>query len=249
MFWMHRKSQAAKVSAQAVVIESCEPRRLLSAATGSVAPIVDGLLSVSGTRHGDNIMISIDSGDNTQLDVVINGTQITQVSAADVTRIKVNGGNGMDHITVENTLMIPAELIGGNAKDILNGGAGNDTLEGDNGNDAMSGGGGDDYLFGGRGGDALDGADGNDTLSGGKGNDNLMGDADSDTLAGGVGDDSLSGGDGNDLVEGDDGNDDVDGGTGTDEIMGNGGHDHFHTGDSGSEKTDDSTETDDDVLA
>jgi len=249
MLWKNRKSAAAKVSVQAVLIEACESRRLLSAATGSVDPIVDGLLSVNGTRHSDNIMISVDGTDATKLDVVINGTQITQVNVADVTKIKVNGGNGMDHITVENTLTIPAELIGGNDKDVLNGGAGNDTLEGDNGNDAMSGGGGDDYLFGGRGSDALDGADGNDTLSGGKGNDHLMGDADADTLAGGVGDDDLSGGDGDDLVEGDDGNDDVDGGAGTDHIMGNGGHDHFHTGDSDSEKTDDSTEADDDVLA
>jgi len=249
MFWTNRKSAAAKVSAQAVLIEECESRRLLSAATGSADLGGDGLLTVNGTRHNDNIMISVDTVDSTQLDVVINGTQIKQVNVADVTRIKVNGGNGMDHITVENTLMIPAELIGGNAKDVLNGGAGNDTLEGDNGNDAMSGGGGDDYLFGGRGGDALDGADGNDTLSGGKGNDNLMGDADADTLAGGVGDDNLTGGDGDDLVEGDDGNDDVDGGAGTDHIMGNGGHDHFHTGDSDSEKSDDSTEADDDVLA
>lgn len=248
MFWKNRKSAAAKVSAQSVLIEACESRRLLSAATGSVDPIVDGLLSVSGTRHNDNVMISVDGTDPSLLDVVVNGNQLAQVNLADVTKIKVVGGNGSDHITIDNTLTIPAELIGGNAKDVLNGGAGDDTLEGDNGNDAMSGGGGDDYVFGGRGKDALDGADGNDTLSGGKGNDNLMGDADADTLSGGVGDDNLSGGDGDDLVEGDDGNDDVDGGAGTDHVMGNGGQDHFHTGDSDSEKTDDG-ETDDDVLA
>ncbi len=219
-------------------MEACETRRLLSHGGGS-AVLTDGLLTVNGTRRSDEIMVSVDMTDATKLDVVINGNQVNQVVLADVTGILVNGGNGNDHISIENTLTIPSTLMGGNGKDKLNGGAGNDVLDGDNGKDALSGGGGDDSISGGRGNDNLDGGDGNDTLSGGKGNDNLMGDAGTDTLAGGIGDDSLEGGDGNDLVEGDSGDDSLDGGAGDDSITGNDGQDHFNSGDSMTEKKDD----------
>jgi len=249
MFRTNRKAAAVKLSAQAVLIEACEPRRLLShgGAMGA-ATLTDGLLTVTGTRHSDEIMVSVDGTDATKLDVVINGTQVNQVVLADVTGILVNGGNGNDHITIENTLMIPATLMGGDGKDKLNGGAGDDVLEGDNGKDALSGGDGNDSLSGGRANDQLDGGNGDDVMSGGKGNDNLMGDADTDTMAGGIGDDTLSGGDGNDLVEGDSGDDSLDGGTGDDIVTGNTGHDHFSSGDNQTEKKDEDSGDSDSVM-
>jgi Ca2+-binding RTX toxin-like protein len=250
MFRTNRKNAAVKKSAQAVLIEACEPRRLLSHGGGGMATLTDGLLTVTGTRRSDEIMVSVDLTDATKLDVVINGNQVNQVVLADVTGILVNGGNGNDHITIENTLTIPSTLMGGNGKDKLNGGAGDDVLDGDNGKDALSGGGGDDALSGGRSNDNLDGGDGNDTLSGGKGNDNLMGDAGTDTLAGGIGDDTVSGGDGDDLVEGDTGDDSLDGGAGDDIVTGNMGHDHFNSGDSNTEKKDvESGDDDPQVIA
>jgi Ca2+-binding RTX toxin-like protein len=248
MFRSNRKTSAAKVSTQVVLIEACEPRRLLSHGGSGAATLADGLLTVTGTRRSDEIMVSVDLTDATKLDIVINGNQVNQVVLADVTGILVNGGNGNDHITIENTLTIPSTLMGGNGKDKLNGGAGNDVLDGDEGKDALSGGGGDDSLSGGRANDNLDGGDGNDTLSGGKGNDNLTGDAGTDTLAGGIGDDSVSGGDGDDLVEGGAGDDSLNGGTGNDIVTGNTGHDHFNSGDNQNEKKDVESGDDDPVV-
>src|SRR4051812_27777231 len=124
--------------ATAILIEAVEPRRLLSAA-GSAA-VADHLLSVVGTNHSDAIVVAVDSVDPTMLDVTINGTQVGQFLLSDVTGINVKAGNGHDHVSIESTLDIPATVMGGNGRDVLEGGMAADSLVGGNGKDVMSGG-------------------------------------------------------------------------------------------------------------
>jgi Ca2+-binding RTX toxin-like protein len=173
-----------------------------------MASLDANVLTVVGTKRSDEIVVAVDANDATHLLVTINGHAVGgPFTLADVTGILVKGGNGNDKITIENTLDIPATLMGGNGKDVLNGGMAGDDLLGGNGKDGMSGGLGDDNLAGGNGRDNLHGGDGDDVQSGGKGHAYLNGDADSDTLTGGTGDDTMDGGEGEDSITGGNGDD------------------------------------------
>ena len=165
-------------------------------------------------------------------------------------------------------------LVGGAGDDVLSGGDGEDTLSGGEGADMLVAGGGNDFLFGDAGDDwiyglsgnnFMMGGSGNDSILGGSGNDEIDGGADNDTINaqagddyvdGGNGNDTLSGGDGNDTVSGDAGDDSLDGGTGNDRLVGGDGNDvfivsdgndtidDFNSGNSGTLKDGDSTNTD-----
>src|SRR5689334_16398816 len=147
------KSDRVAAAAAAVVMEECEGRWMLAA--HATAALAGGVLTVIGTRHKDDIVIALNSGDATKLDVTRNGALVGEFDVADVTGIFVGARSGNDRVTIESTLNIPATLMGGEGKDTLNGGAGGDEMFGENGKDA------------------LDGGDGNDDLSGGRSNDNL----------------------------------------------------------------------------
>lgn len=124
-----------------------------------------------------------------------------------VTKIVADSGEENDLISFSEggrSILIPAELNGGNGDDTLRGGSESDLLDGGNGNDELTGGAGNDILWG----------NVNDTvfrafseenlewdiLYGGKGNDTLYGGVGDDWLVGGEGADSLDGGAGYDIV-------------------------------------------------
>lgn len=171
------------------------------------------LLFVTAGDGDNNIIISRDAGGH----LLANGEAVGAATVTNTNLIRVNGGDGNDVITLDETNgpLPAAQLNGGGGNDTLTGGGGNDQLSGQDGNDTLLGGGGGDRLTGGSGDDFIAGGAGNDTLSGGDGNDFLDGDQ---------GADAASLGAGNDVFRWDqgDGSDTVKGGSGFDELQFNG---------------------------
>ena len=98
--------------------------------------------------------------------VTIDGITTTVTPATH--RVVVYGNGGDDQIQVVGSLVVPAEMYGGD---------GNDRLKGNGANDILVGGDGDDMVVGGA---------GRDLLIGGTGVDKLVGDSDDDILIGAV---------------------------------------------------------------
>jgi Ca2+-binding RTX toxin-like protein len=174
-------------------------------------------LLVSGDDRDNNITISRDTaghlfGNGGAIHISPDGATV-----ANTDQIRVNGGDGNDVITLDETNgpLPAAALFGGDGNDTLTGGSANDQLFGQNGNDSLFGGAGNDILSGGSGNDFIAGGAGNDTLNGGDGNDFLDGDQGTDVAFLGAGNDVFrwDNGDGSDRVEG---------GTGFDEMLFNG---------------------------
>ncbi|TWU57910.1 dockerin type I domain-containing protein [Rubripirellula reticaptiva] len=193
--------------------------------------------------------------------VVVEAFGVTQVIDTDitpVTSIYVDAGDDFDVITIDESVTIPARIIGGSGTNHLTGGGGDDTIIGGNENDVIHGGGGADtittgnglnYVYGGpgrdtiTGGDDIDvieGEDGNDTIHGGKGDDVIHGGNGTDVLSGEAGFDYISGGNGFDTISGgadddelfgDNGDDTIDGDDGDDYIEGGNGLDTIHGND------------------
>ncbi|MEM9552012.1 MAG: fasciclin domain-containing protein, partial [Pseudomonadota bacterium] len=82
-------------------------------------------------------------------------------------------------------------LIGSRKADLIEGGGGNDKIFGLKGPDDLFGGDGNDKIFGGKGHDDLFGGEGDDRLFGGRGKDYLNGGAGDDKLLGGFGHDTF----------------------------------------------------------
>ncbi len=169
-------------------LERLEDRSLQTAAV--VATFTSGVLHIEGTAGKDTINVQ---QTNQQISVkgisiLVNGQAKSSISASDVTRIEVNGGDGNDTISLTPGRGQQAILI----STVLNGGVGNDSISGGDGND---------FIQGGDGADSLSGNGGNDSLVGGIGNDNLNGGNNEDTLQGGQGNDTLSGGLGRDQAD------------------------------------------------
>src|SRR5437764_13507474 len=77
-----------------VSFELLEGRKLLS------ATLENGVLTVTGTRHGDKMEISLDHEDPTKLNVQVND-ETSSFSLADITGgVVMNGGNGSDKMAV-----------------------------------------------------------------------------------------------------------------------------------------------------
>jgi hypothetical protein len=159
------------------------------------ATLQSGFLTVDGTNADDKITLRLQAA-NVQVDFGDDGTPDFSFSAADVTAIEVNGGNGDDTVRVDETtgvFTIPTTIDGGNGNDNLTGGSGDDTLVGGNGDDVLNGGAGTDTLQGGNGNDTIDGNRGNDPEFGGNGDDTFVwnpGEG-SDTIEGKNGNDTL----------------------------------------------------------
>lgn len=140
------------------------------------------------------------------------------------------------------------ELIGTDARDLLNGTPagdrifgrkggdtvealqGDDCVSGEQGADQLAGGDGDDRLLGGGGGDRLFGEAGDDHLNGNGGRDHLRGSSGDDSLFGENGADYLSGGSNDDRISGGRGRDSIRGESGDDLLFGGAGPDSIHTG-------------------
>ncbi len=242
--------------------ECLESRRLLSAS----AFLSHGVLHVNGGNASQNIVVGT-SADNSAVTVAINTGKKNGVNknfsgsfplSLGITRVDINGGNGADTITIDQSLRPfsiatringgngndtitagdEADTIdGGNGNDIINAGNGNNTVRGGNGNDSLTAGTGNDRINGANGKDSISAGDGNDTVLGGNGKDFIDAGAGNDLVYGGTGDDTLLGGDGNDRLWGDLGNDSVVGGSGDDTLggvlgnntlLGGAGNDKFH---------------------
>ena len=163
----------------------------------------------TGTDDNDQIIVSRDGNGH----LFGSGPLIDDATVFNTDVIRVNGGDGNDVITLDETNgpLPSAELLGGDGNDTLTGGSAADQLFGQDGNDSLFGRGGADDLSGGAGDDFIAGGAGNDTLFGGDGNDFLDGDQGTDIGFLGAGDDVFrwDPGDGSDIVEGDSGFDEM----------------------------------------
>jgi Ca2+-binding RTX toxin-like protein len=161
------------------------------------------IVQYNGTEDDDTLGLDETAGVITVSGVV---TGTADVTATDLERIDVNGGNGDDNI----------DLSGLSIEALVSGGAGNDDVDASGvtaSSVTISGGDGDDVLAGGDLADEISGGAGDDTITGNAGDDALYGGADSDEFR-------WDFEDGSDLVEGGTGVDHqfVDGDTGPDDI-------------------------------
>jgi len=222
-------------------IESLESRKMLA------ANLMNGSLSIFGTKLSDNIQVQVaTSGPHAgELQVDVNGQQ-SFFTVAQVNSIKIFGLGGNDQITVNDNVTIGATISGGKGNDNIKGGGGNDivhgdagidTIDGSLGNDTIDGDAGDDTIDGGDGNDNCHGDAGNDTINGDNGDDSISGDKGNDTIHGDTGNDSIHGNQGNDSIWGGDDDDTIDGDQGSDTVDGEGGNDNCH-GDQGNDNID-----------
>src|SRR3954469_20497192 len=115
--------------------ETLEPRQMLASTPLTVVttPTTNGLqLRVESGNKSDSIaIVPVDGGLK-----VTNGTWSTTVSG-NFTSIRIQGGRGSDHISVDPTITIPVTIWGGLGDDTLVGGSGNDNLYGQFGTDVL----------------------------------------------------------------------------------------------------------------
>ena len=142
------------------------------------AAVVNGTLTIAGTRGADAITIGV-GADPTKFQVDFGGAAATQsFDRAGFTAISVSLGRGDDVFSVA-----PQGQFN-NVPLTVHGGKGDDTIRGSNGNDLLIGGSGDDNIDGGRGADTELLGSGNDTalwlpgegsdvIDGGRGHDAL----------------------------------------------------------------------------
>ena len=250
-------NQAKKKSRKhALHLERLDARLVLAGVPGT-ATLTNGQLVVCGDDTDNTIIVS--NAADGRIFVSADFLDADEFfAAADVTSIRITGGDGAD--TIVATSLSTRATIEGDAgndtlfgtafDDTLLGGAGNDTIIAAGGNDTVNAGAGTDDVRGGNGDDILNGDEDNDTLFGGAGNDTLNGNDGDDTLLGGTGSDTANGGAGNDVLvggesgvdtlNGNDGDDllfglsesdIISGGAGADTIYGNEGGDELRGGD------------------
>lgn len=165
------------------MLDSLEPRRLLSA-------VIDHrTLVIEGTPRADTIVITSDSPKT--LRVRIGGVESAFLKRS-FGKIRITAGRGDDLVTVgsdANPVAIPCVVTGDDGGDTILGGAGSDNLSGGAGADQITGAGGGDTVTGDNGNDDLHGGDGDDTLAGGRGDDRLHDNAGEDKCTGNAGTD------------------------------------------------------------
>ncbi|MCC7374807.1 MAG: cadherin-like beta sandwich domain-containing protein [Verrucomicrobiales bacterium] len=121
-----------------------------------------GELMIFGSETNDVISLGAD------FSVMINGVaQATSGSFVEATRLAVFGQGGDDAIQLNDAVMLPSEIYGGDGNDSLKGGGGADLLFGENGNDFLLASPGLDSFSGGNGQDGVvfNGTDGDDAIS------------------------------------------------------------------------------------
>ena len=208
------------------------------------AHLSDGILTVTGSTAADHVEILINEDQQIIVYEVVLQTELLVAGANAIEKIVVKTGEGDDWLEINETILLPTELDGGQGNDRIIGGRGRDRIVGGDGNDELLGRDGDDNLIGGFGNDLLVGGEGDDRLEGGGSEDRLVGGSGNDNLYGGPGDDTLYGEKGNDRLYGGDGDDWIDGGEGGDRIYGGmnsdvllgGKHQDFIRGNSGDDQ-------------
>src|SRR5688572_13646586 len=133
------------------MFEPLEKRALLTSA------VVDhlGNLLVTGTGGDDTIdVVRV----NQQVVIFVDpfAAPVTTYDAASLRSIRVDAGAGHDTVTVDESILTPADVAGGVGNDTLIGGGGHDRLDGGAGDDVLDGRGGADAMLGRDGTDAVD---------------------------------------------------------------------------------------------
>jgi Ca2+-binding RTX toxin-like protein len=158
---MNVQPQIKTSTERAAVIEPLESRTLLSASLDA-----NGLLTVVGTKHAEQMSVSLVAGDPTHLQVTV-GRAVSVFSTDAVVGIHMSGLGGADTMVMDEAngaLFMPVTMSGGAGADLLMGGSGDDRLYGGKNADVLVGGAGNDWLVGGSGADQYDGGSGNDLL-------------------------------------------------------------------------------------
>jgi Ca2+-binding RTX toxin-like protein len=201
-------------------MEGLERRTMLA------ADLLNGALTVVGTKGDDNIQVQVAVGGAHagELQVDVNGDQ-SFFTVAQVSSIRISALNGNDQMTVDDNVLVNTTINGGNGNDTIKGGAGNDTIHGDNGNDTIDGSIGNDIVFGDQGNDSIHAGEGDDTVHGNQGNDRIWGGDGNDSLYGDNGNDDIDGEIGDDICHGNNGKDSVRGGADNDMVFGDNGKD------------------------
>jgi len=144
--------------------------------------IVNGVLSIKGTREDDRIALRLQAGaaNLLQVDFGNDGSAEFTVDRTDVTSIVVDAGAGDDSVSVDESNgqfeNVPTTIDGGSGDDRIAGGSGNETLIGGAGNDTIDGNRGADTALLGGGDDTFiwDPGDGSDALEGQGGHDRML---------------------------------------------------------------------------
>ncbi len=168
-------------AAGAVIVSACAG--VLFAAPATAAPAItftDGVLTITGDAANNGLVV----GSTEAHTVTLNGKEVVvrgeTVPVADVQRVRMDGGDGDDTLSVDETndLMPPGAFDGGEGRDKLVGGSNDDTLIGGGGIgiDRAIGGPGDDTVTLGDGSDQFtwNPRDGNDTADADAGKDTLI---------------------------------------------------------------------------
>src|SRR4051812_48015501 len=101
MFGRNRQSVNQSAWATAgVMIEAIEPRRMLSA--GGSAVLAGDLVTITGTRRADTIVVAVNANDSTKVDVTNKGTLLGQFDRASVARVEVFCRGGNDTVTIDD---------------------------------------------------------------------------------------------------------------------------------------------------
>lgn len=171
------------VRAVQAVCERLEERQLLAAAPAGVVVDTEGLMTITGTKKHDVIVVRRD-GD--AINVGFNGV-VTSHSGVTSIQAFLDAGNDSFSVNETDQTVLGLPLF-------VDGGAGHDRMAGSRG---------DDHLVGGKGigRDVLLGNGGNDILDAGGGDDRLLGHDGDDTLITGKGKDFYNGGAGNNTIE------------------------------------------------
>ena len=148
-------------------VESLESRRLMS----SVA-LSGRTLAITGLADAENtIAVGFGRG---QVHTIVNGDR-QSFSLAGLKQITITGGDAMDVVKIDPSVIIPVRIQTLAGDDAVTGGSSNDTIETGEGNDLVYAGGGNDAVNSGNGDDRVYGQDGADSINGGGGSDKLFG--------------------------------------------------------------------------
>lgn len=188
-----------------------------AAPVGPSAEVISGVLTIVGSDSANSIEVHRNAAGDYR--VTIDALPAQVFSAASVTSISIDGGDGADTIVVGGGITLDAVIHGGAGNDTITAGGGNDQVFGDADNDVLLGRAGRDSFYGGAGDDSITGGSGNDILLGEGGQDSLFGSSGADVFAGGDGNDQLSGGNGRDVLIGGSGADTITGDNGDDLLI------------------------------
>jgi hypothetical protein len=133
----------------------------------------NGVLQVVGTNDADHVEVFVV---NDEVDVFASfvDPKHRRFPLADITAVQVWLCGGNDHGDVHQSILVDAEILGGEGHDLLWGGDGDDDVDGGPGNDKLWGRDGDDRLTGGEDDDVLFGGAGTDAIDGGPGNNRIV---------------------------------------------------------------------------